>query len=93
MKQIVRFLIICGFSLFLFSLGTFGWIGMCEKLAVVLPASAPITSNSTVRMLGLVVGLGLVLVPFYTITYFHQTKQREVFGFKTPKGGTKAEHQ
>ena len=90
MKQLSRLLTLTLIGGFLFTLGILGWLELCERVAEFIPTLEPIASSSFMRGCSVFVGLALLLLPFYVLLYFHQTKHSEVLGFKTPRVYTTA---
>ncbi|MFM8365310.1 MAG: hypothetical protein ACKOAS_09195 [Verrucomicrobiota bacterium] len=91
MRQILRALLLVVASCFIFMIGTFGWNGLLDFGAGAFPFLQELATMKFIRSMGTLVGLALLLLPFYTLLYFHQTTRSEVLGFKTPIANQKPE--
>lgn len=91
MRQILRALSLTVAGCFIFMIGTLGWIGLLDFGAGAFPFFQELTTLKFIRSMGILVGLALLLVPFYTLLYFHQTTHSEVLGFKAPNANQKPE--
>jgi hypothetical protein len=54
------------FGIFLFGLGWLGWIGLMGHLAILYPPWENAIAHPQIKQLGMVVGLLLVMIPYYT---------------------------
>ena len=72
-------------------IGTFGWTGLLDFGAGAFPFLQELATMKFIRSIGILVGLALLLLPFYTLLYFHQTTHSELLGFKTPNANQKPE--
>lgn len=91
MRQILRALLLTVAGCFVFMIGTFGWTGLLDFGAGAFPFFHEFATMKFIRSMGILVGLALLLLPFYTLLYFHQTTHSEVLGFKTPYANQKPE--
>ncbi len=82
--QVIRLLYLTLFGIILFALPSLGWIKLLEWLSTLIPSLQPYLDNRPIQMISILWGLLFVLLPFYTLLYFHQSKGSEVLGFKTP---------
>jgi hypothetical protein len=91
MRQILRALLLTVAGCFVFMIGTFGWTGLLDFSAGAFPFFHELATMKFIRSMGILVGLALLLLPFYTLLYFHQTTRSDVLGFKTPNANQKPE--
>lgn len=91
MRQILRALTLTAVGGFIFAIGAFGWAGLLDSSAAAIPVFQEFATMRFTRSLGILVGLALLLLPFYTLLYFHKTTRAEVLGFKTPNADQKPE--
>lgn len=84
MRNTIRFISILVTGILLFALGAFGWTGLLDYLALLFPSLQDFAAAKLVRSLAACVGLALVVLPYYTLLYFHSTTKAQIFGFKTP---------
>jgi len=91
MRQILRALLLTVVGGFIFTIGALGWAGLLDYGAAAFPLIQDFATIRFIRSIGLLVGLALLLLPLYTLLYFHQTTHTEVLGFKTPRTNQKPE--
>jgi len=91
MKQLLRALTLAVAGVFIVAMGAVGWVGLLDYGAAVFPPIQEFATIRFIRSIGILAGLALLLLPFYTLLYFHQTTDTEVLGFKTPRGNQKPE--
>ena len=91
MIQILRALLLTEAGCFIFMIGTFGWTGLLDFGAGAFPFFHGLATMKFIRSMGILVGLALLFLPFYTLLYFHQTTRSDVLGFKTPNANQKPE--
>lgn len=89
MKQASRLLFLTIFGIVLYGLGFFGVVGFSHFIESAFPEHANVISKRVMYSLAFFSGLGLVMLPFYTLAYFHETKHSEVLGYKTPNSQKK----
>lgn len=82
--QVIRLIYLTLFGGILFCLPALGWIKLLEVTSQLFPNLLSIANNRFIQMIAILWGLLFLLLPFYTLLYFHNSKAKEVLGFKTP---------
>ena len=84
MKNFLRFILILSGSIILFIIPALGWIKLWESILFGIFPSDPTSIPTWVHTTCVIVGLIGLLMPYYTLLYFHTTKHPEVLGYETP---------